>query len=72
MRLIECANREFTAPVKETGLLILSLNRRMAAVEQSLKTLALAIESARTAIAQTDDLVERVVDALELQPREAP
>jgi hypothetical protein len=51
---------------------VAALNRRMAAVEQSLKTLALAIESARTAIAQTDDLVERVVDALELQPREAP
>ena len=34
--------------------------------EQSLKTQAVAIESARTAMAQTDDLVERVVEALEL------
>jgi chromosome segregation ATPase len=34
--------------------------------EQSLKTQAGAIESARTAMAQTDDLVERVVEALEL------
>jgi DNA repair exonuclease SbcCD ATPase subunit len=34
--------------------------------EQSLKTHANDIESARTAMAQTDDLVERVVEALEL------
>jgi hypothetical protein len=34
--------------------------------EQSLKAQAGAIESARTAMAQTDDLVERVVEALEL------
>jgi len=35
-------------------------------IEQSLKAHAAAIESARTATAQTDDLVERVVEALEL------
>jgi len=34
--------------------------------EHSLKTQSVAIESARTAMAQTDDLVERVVEALEL------
>ena len=34
--------------------------------EQSLKAQANTIESARTAMAQTDDLVERVVEALEL------
>jgi chromosome segregation ATPase len=34
-------------------------------VEQSLKTQSVAIESARTAMSQTDDLVERVVEALE-------
>jgi hypothetical protein len=34
--------------------------------EQSLKSQSVAIESARTAMAQTDDLVERVVEALEL------
>jgi len=34
--------------------------------ETSLKTQAVAIDSARTAMAQTDDLVERVVEALEL------
>jgi chromosome segregation ATPase len=34
--------------------------------EQSLKAQAGAIDSARTAMAQTDDLVERVVEALEL------
>ena len=35
-------------------------------IEQSLTTHAAAIDSARTAMAQTDDLVERVVEALEL------
>jgi hypothetical protein len=35
------------------------------AFEQGLKSQAAAIESARTAMAQTDDLVERVVEALE-------
>ena len=34
--------------------------------EQGLKSQGVAIESARTAMAQTDDLVERVVEALEL------
>lgn len=34
--------------------------------EQNLKTQTAAVEAARTAIAQTDDLVERVVEALEL------
>jgi hypothetical protein len=34
--------------------------------EKSIKTQGTAIESARTAMAQTDDLVERVVEALEL------
>ena len=34
--------------------------------EQNLKAQGVAIESARTAMAQTDDLVERVVEALEL------
>ena len=34
--------------------------------EKSLKAQGVAIESARTAMAQTDDLVERVVEALEL------
>ena len=34
-------------------------------IEHTLKVQAAAIESARTAMAQTDDLVERVVEALE-------
>ncbi len=34
-------------------------------LEEALKAQSVAIESARTAIAQTDDLVERVVEALE-------
>ena len=38
----------------------------LSGIEQSLATHAAAIDSARTAIAQTDDLVERVVEALEL------
>jgi protein kinase-like protein len=37
----------------------------MRGFDQNLKTQAAAIESARTAMAQTDDLVERVVEALE-------
>ncbi len=46
------------------------------AFEHGLKSQAAAIESARTAMAQTDNLVERVVEALEslqsagLVPRE--
>jgi hypothetical protein len=44
--------------------------------EKGLKSQATAIQSARTAMAQTDDLVERVVEALEslqsvvMEPRE--
>jgi len=34
-------------------------------IEQSIKVQSVAIESARTAMSQTDDLVERVVEALE-------
>jgi predicted nucleic acid-binding Zn-ribbon protein len=46
--------------------------------EKGLKSQATAIQSARTAMAQTDDLVERVVDALDslqsavLDPHEEP
>jgi chromosome segregation ATPase len=43
--------------------------RNMAAdlvdLEQNIKVQSAAIESARTAMSQTDDLVERVVEALE-------
>ena len=34
-------------------------------IEQSLKVQSAAIESSRTAMSQTDDLVERVVETLE-------
>jgi hypothetical protein len=34
-------------------------------IEQSLKVQSAAIESSRTAMSQTDDLVERVVEVLE-------
>ena len=55
-----------------------SVSEDFLAFEQGLKSQAAAIESTRTAMAQTDDLVERVVDALEslqsfvLDPREDP
>jgi F0F1-type ATP synthase membrane subunit b/b' len=37
----------------------------MQSLEKTLQGQSVSIESARTAMAQTDDLVERVVDALE-------
>jgi hypothetical protein len=55
-----------------------SVSEDFLAFEQGLKAQAAAIESTRTAMAQTDDLVERVVEALEslqsfvLEPREDP
>jgi serine/threonine protein kinase len=42
-----------------------SVAAHLVELEQSIKAQATAIESARTAMSQTDDLVERVVDALE-------
>jgi hypothetical protein len=53
-----------------------SVSEDFLAFEQGLKSQAAAVESTRTAMAQTDDLVERVVEALEslqtfvLEPRE--
>jgi hypothetical protein len=50
--------------------------RNMAAdlvdIEQTIKAQAGEIESLRTAMSQTDDLVERVVEALESQPPAVP
>ena len=63
---------------KNTATLHESVSEDFLAFEQGLKSQAVAIESARTAMAQTDDLVERVVEALELlqsavlEPREDP
>ena len=63
---------------KNTTTLHESVSEDFLAFEQGLKSQAAAIESARTAMAQTDDLVERVVEALELlqsavlEPREDP
>jgi len=63
---------------KHTITLHESVSEDFLAFEQSLKSQAVAIESTRTAMAQTDDLVERVVEALEslqsfvLEPREEP
>ncbi|MBZ5625382.1 MAG: protein kinase [Acidobacteriia bacterium] len=42
-----------------------ALSEDRAPLERSLKSQAAAIESVKTAVAQTDDLVERVVEALE-------
>jgi predicted nucleic acid-binding Zn-ribbon protein len=50
---------------KQTAGLHDLVSEDMLNFEQTLKTQASAIESARTAMAQTDDLVERVVEALE-------
>jgi hypothetical protein len=61
---------------KQTTTLHESVSEDFLAFEQGLKSQAAAIESTRTAMAQTDDLVERVVEALEslqsvvLEPRE--
>jgi hypothetical protein len=66
------AARERTTTLHE------SVSEDFLAFEQSLKSQAVAIESVRTAMSQTDDLVERVVEALEslqsvvLEPREDP
>jgi predicted nucleic acid-binding Zn-ribbon protein len=66
------AAREHTTTLHE------SMSEDFLAFEQSLKSQATAIESVRTAMSQTDDLVERVVEALEslqtvvLEPREDP
>jgi hypothetical protein len=63
---------------KDTTTLHESVSEDFLAFEQSLKSQGAAIESVRTAMAQTDDLVERVVEALELlqsavlEPREDP
>jgi chromosome segregation ATPase len=50
---------------QQTATLHQSVSEDFLTFEQGLKSQAAAIESTRTAMAQTDDLVERVVDALE-------
>jgi hypothetical protein len=50
-----------------------SVTRDIRSVERTLKSQATAIESVRTAMGQTDDLVERVVEALDsMQPTFVP
>jgi hypothetical protein len=56
---------EMDAIRRDTASLRESVCDDFAAFDKSLKSQGAAIESARTAIAQTDDLVERVVEALE-------
>jgi hypothetical protein len=50
---------------QQTATLHQSVSEDFLTFEQGLKSQAVAIESTRTAMVQTDDLVERVVDALE-------
>jgi predicted nucleic acid-binding Zn-ribbon protein len=50
---------------QEVASLHQAMTEDFRAFEENLKTQAAALESARTAMAQTDDLVERVVEALE-------
>jgi hypothetical protein len=67
---------ELDATRKRIATLHESVAEDFLAFERGLKSQATAIESARTAMGQTDDLVERVVEALEslqsavLEPRE--
>ena len=68
--------QDLEATRKRIATLHESVAEDFLAFEQGLKSQAAAIESARTAMGQTDDLVERVVEALEslqsavLEPRE--
>jgi DNA-binding ferritin-like protein len=62
---VESVEKGLEALRKQTVELHDLIAEDMLSFEQSLKTQAAAIESARTAMAQTDDLVERVVEALE-------
>jgi len=50
---------------RDTAALRESVSEDLAMFDKSLKSQNTAVESARTAVAQTDDLVERVVEALE-------
>jgi chromosome segregation ATPase len=50
---------------QQVGVLHSSIAEDFVAFEQSLKKQEKAVDSARTAMAQTDDLVERLVEALE-------
>jgi len=60
---------QFERSVEELRAHTAQFEHNMAAdlvdLEQNLKVQSAAIESARTAMSQTDDLVERVVEALE-------
>ena len=62
---IEAIEQGLGAVRKQTADIHDLVAQDMLSFEQSLKAQAAAIESARTAMAQTDDLVERVVEALE-------
>jgi len=59
---IECTVEEMRA---HTGRFERNMSADLTDIEHGLKRQSAAIDSARTAMAQTDDLVERVVDALE-------
>lgn len=57
--------QESDASKRQVNLLNRSMTEDFAAFQQSLQKQEKAIDSARTAMAQTDDLVERLVEALE-------
>ena len=76
MEVLEKANRavqdrlarteqESAAAKQQVGILHSSIAEDFLAFEQSLQKQEKAVDSARTAMAQTDDLVERLVEALE-------
>jgi uncharacterized protein (DUF3084 family) len=59
------ARQESATARQESATLRESVSEDLGLFERSLKSHAATIESVRTAMAQTDDLVERVVEALE-------
>jgi chromosome segregation ATPase len=59
------SEQEADAAKQQVGVLHSSIAEDFVAFEQSLRKQDKAVDSARTAMAQTDDLVERLVEALE-------
>jgi eukaryotic-like serine/threonine-protein kinase len=57
--------REIETAVKHSDEFAATAAMRLHALEQTVRAQAAALDSARTALAQTDDLVERVVEALD-------
>jgi eukaryotic-like serine/threonine-protein kinase len=62
---LERMSAEHQTRLAATGDAAVVVSARLAAIDQALKTHSSSIESLESAIAQTDDLVERVVEALD-------